>query len=53
MNANFMISAKLATPGLLKTKVFLKRGYGVIIAFHDVSNKILPRELIYIVDVII
>ena len=44
-----MISAKMATPGLLKIKVFWKRGYEV----DDVTNKILSRDSNYIVDVFV
>ena len=47
-----MISAKMATPGLLKTTVFWNKGYDVIIYFHDVTNKILLPDLNYIVDVV-
>ena len=47
-----MISAKMATPGLLKTTVFWNKGYDVIIYFHDVTNKILSPDLNYIVDVV-
>ena len=36
-----MISAKLATPGLLKIKIFQNRGYDVIILDYDVTKKIL------------
>ena len=36
-----MMSAKMATPGLLKIKVFWNKGYDVIISVHDVTNKIL------------
>ena len=39
-----MMSAKIATPGLLKVKVFLKKGYDVIISVHDVTNKILSHD---------
>ena len=35
-----MISAKLATRGLLKMKVFRNEGYDVIIYVHDVNNKL-------------
>ena len=42
--------AKMATPGLLKITVFSNKGYDVIISFHDVTNKILSRDLTYIVD---
>ena len=47
-----MMSAKMATPGLLKIKVFGKKGYDVIISVHDVTNKILSRDSNYIVDVV-
>ena len=47
-----MISAKMATPGLLKTTVFWNKGYDIIIYFHDVTNKILSPDLNYIVDVV-
>ena len=47
-----MISAKMATPGLLKTTVFWNKGYDVIIYVHDVTNKILLPDLNYIVDVV-
>ena len=36
-----MISAKMATPGLLKIKIFWKIGYDVIISVYDVTNKFL------------
>ena len=35
-----MISAKIATLGLLKIKIFLKKHYDVIIFVHDVTKKI-------------
>ena len=47
-----MMSAKMATPGLLKIKVFWNKGYDVIISVHDVTNKILSRDSNYIVDVV-
>ena len=46
-----MMSTKLATPGLLKTKAFRNKGYDVIILDYDVTNKILSRDSNYIVDV--
>ena len=46
-----MMSTKLATPGLLKTKTFRNKGYDVIILDYDVTNKILSRDSNYIVDV--
>ena len=47
-----MMSAKMATPGLLKTIVFWNKGYDVIITTHEVTNKILSRDTNYIVDVV-
>ena len=41
MNETLMMSAKLATKGLLKIKTLLKKGYDVIISVHDVTNKML------------
>ena len=48
-----MMSAKMATSGLRKIKVFLKKGYDVIIFVNNVNNKILSRDSNYIVDVVI
>ena len=45
-----MKSAKMATPGLLEKTVFWNKGYDVIISFDDVTNKILSRDSIYILD---
>ena len=45
-----MMSAKVTTPGLLKIRVFLNNGYDVIISVNDVTNKILLRDLNYIMD---
>ena len=47
-----MMSAKMATPGLLKTTVFWNKGYDVIIFVHDVTNKFLSRDSNYIIDVV-
>ena len=47
-----MMSAKMATPCLLKIKAFWKKGYDIIISVHDVTNKILSRDPNYIVDVV-
>ena len=47
-----MMSAKLASPGLLKLKIFQNERYGVIILDCGVTNKILSRDSSYIVDVI-
>ena len=48
-----MMSAKLATLGLLKIKLFWNKGYDIIIFVHDVTNKILERDSNYIVDVVV
>ena len=45
-----MMSAKMATPGLLKITVFWNKGYDVIISVDDVTNKILWHDSNYIVD---
>ena len=45
-----MMSAKMATPGLLKTTVFWNKGYDVIVSADDVINKILSRDSNYVVD---
>ena len=50
MVAILMVSAKLASLGLLKIKVFWNRGYVVMISVHSVTNKILLRDSNYIVD---
>ena len=47
-----MMSAKMATPGLLKTTVFWNKGYDVIIPTHDVTNKVLSRDSNCIVDAV-
>ena len=46
-----MRSAKMATPGLRKIKVFWKKGYDIIISVNDVTNKILSCDSNYVVDV--
>ena len=46
------MSAKLATPDLLKIKVFRKNGYGVIISFNDLSNKILSCDSDYNINLV-
>ena len=48
-----MMSAKMATLGFIKIKVFWKNGYEVIMFVHDVTNKILSRDSNCIVDVVI
>ena len=46
-----MISAKMASPGLLKLTVFWSKGYDVTFSVDDVTNKISWHDLNYIVDV--
>ena len=48
----FMMSATLATPGLLKIKIFQNKGYDVIIRDCDFTNKVLLPNSNYIVDVV-
>ena len=45
------MSAKMATPGLLKITVFWNKGHDVNISVDDVTNKILSRDSNHIVDV--
>ena len=47
-----MMSAKLATPGLVKISIIRDKGYDVIILDYDVSNKILSRYSNYILYVV-
>ena len=44
------MSAKIATPDLLKITVFWNKGYDVIISVDDVTNKILSRDSNYVAD---
>ena len=46
-----MMSAKMATPGLLKMTVFWNKCYDLIIPINDVTKKISSRDSNYIVDV--
>ena len=48
-----IMSAELASPGLLKKKIFQNKGYDVIIPDYDLTNKILSRESSYIVDMVV
>ena len=43
----------MASPGLLKIKLFWKKCYDAMIYIHDTTNKILSRDSIYILDVVI
>ena len=45
------MSAKMATPALLKITVFRNKGYDVVIPVDNVTNKILSRDSNYFVDV--
>ena len=47
-----MMSAKMATLGLLEIKIFWNKGYDVLSFVNEVTNKILSGESNYIVDVI-
>ena len=47
-----MISAKMATPALLKCKVFSNKGYYVIYYVYDVTNKILSHDSNFIMNVV-
>ena len=52
MAAILMMSAKTATLGLLKLKVFWNKIYDAIICIYDVTNKFWSRDWNYIVDVV-
>ena len=46
-----LMSAKMATLGLLKIKVFWNKDYyDVVISDYDVTNKISSRDSFYIVN---
>ena len=47
-----MISAKIATSGLLEIKVFWNKGYYDIYYVYDVTNKSLSHDSNYILDVV-
>ena len=47
-----MMSAKMATPTLLKIKVFWNEGYYVIYSVFDGTNKILAHDSNYIMDLV-
>ena len=53
MVTTLMMSAKMATPDLLKIGVFFFNCNDAIISDHYVTNKFLPRDSNYIIDVII
>ena len=47
-----MMSIKLATPGLLKIKVFWNKSYDTTTSAHDITNKISSHDSNYIADVV-
>ena len=47
----FLMSAKLANPGLHKIKIFQNKCYEIIVVGYDMTNKILSHDSDYIVDV--
>ena len=47
-----IMPTEMATLGLLKINEFWNKGYGVIIFVHDVTNKILSRDSMYSMDVV-
>ena len=51
--AILLMSAKLATPVILKTNVYWNKRYHFIIYFNNVTNKNLSRDSNYIVDMMI
>ena len=51
MAAILLMSAKLATLGLLKMKVFWNKVYDVIISAIDVTKKILSHDSYYVIYV--
>ena len=52
MVALLMMSAKIATQGLLRIKIFLKKVYDAITFFLDVKKKMLSQDSNCIVDVV-
>ena len=47
-----IMSAKIATPDLLKIKTFWNKDYDVIISIYDVTKEILSCDSNHIVDVV-
>ena len=52
MPATLMMSAKMATQGLLEIKRVWNKGYDLIVSVYDITNKILSCDSNYIVDVV-
>ena len=53
MVAILMVHSKLATLGVLKTKLFWNKIYDILVLVHKVTNKILSSDSNYIVDLVI
>ena len=51
--AMLIMSAKLATLGALKIKVFWNKFYDVKISVHDATNEILSPDSNYVVNVVV
>ena len=47
-----MMSAKMATPDLLKIKLFWNKGYNVIIYIHGVTKEVLSHDSNFIADMV-
>ena len=47
-----MMSAKMATLGLLKLRVLWSKSYVAIISVHDVTNRILSSDSNYTVELV-
>ena len=47
-----MMSAKIATPALLKIKVYSNKYCYIIYFAYDVTNKVLSNDSNYIMDVV-
>ena len=47
-----MMAANLATPALVKIKVYRKNGYDVLLHDYEVTNKILSCDSNYVADVV-
>ena len=52
MLKTLMMSAKMASLGFHKTKVFSNQGHDIIISLYDVTNKVLSRDSSCILDVV-
>ena len=46
-----MTSVKMASPALLKIKIFSNKVYYAIYSVYDVTNKVLSHDSNYIIDV--